>query len=103
MVEVVLFTQPTCSACATQKERNEGIEEAFPEVTFREVDIRSDLETAEEYGVRKTPTTLVYADGERIHEYVGVVERDDLETAIQDANAREEPGVLDRIGALVGR
>ncbi|MFB6131117.1 MAG: thioredoxin family protein [Salinigranum sp.] len=88
MTEAILFTQETCGACATQREKNEGIEAAFPDVEFREVDIRTDLETAEEYGVRKTPTTLVYADGERVAEFVGIVEREELEAAIEDAESR---------------
>ena len=58
MTNVLLFTQETCEACVTQREKNDGLEAEFPEV-----DIQTDLETAEEYGVRKTPTTLVYANG----------------------------------------
>jgi thioredoxin 1 len=96
VTEVILFTQETCGACATQREKNEGVDEAFPDVEFREVDIHEDLETAEEYGVRKTPTTLVYANGERTAEFVGVVERDELEAAIEDAN-RRRAGLAQRL------
>jgi thioredoxin 1 len=85
VTEVILFTQETCGACATQREKNEGIEDEFPDVEFREVDIQKDLETAEEYGVRKTPTTLIYANGEQVGEFIGIVERDELEEAIQEA------------------
>ncbi|MFC4246026.1 thioredoxin family protein [Natribaculum luteum] len=59
MIDVILFTQETCGACATQREKNDGLEDEYPDVEFREVDIQTDLETAAEYGVRKTPTTLV--------------------------------------------
>src|SRR6056297_832154 len=83
MTEVLLFTQETCGACGTQREQNDGIEDAYPEVEFREVDIQTDLETAEEYGVRKTPTTLVYANGERTDEFIGIVDQDELEAAIE--------------------
>ncbi|WP_423999146.1 thioredoxin family protein [Haloarcula salina] len=86
MTEVLLFTQKTCGACATQREKNDGIEGAYPDVEFREVDIQTDLETAEEYGVRKTPTTLVYANGERTAEFIAIVDRDELETAIEDTD-----------------
>jgi hypothetical protein len=34
-----------------RREKNEGIEDAYPDVEFREVDIQTDLERAEEYGV----------------------------------------------------
>jgi len=100
MIEVLLFTQETCGACATQREKNAGIEAAYPDVEFREIDIREDLETAEEYGVRKTPTTLVYADGDRTAEFVGIVERDELEAAIEDAD-RQPTGLLQRLAGVV--
>ena len=87
MTELILFTQETCGACAVQKEQNDGIEETFSDVEFREVDIRADMETATEYGVRKTPTTLIYADGERTNEFIGVVSREDLENALRAAGS----------------
>jgi len=100
MVEVVLFTQETCGACETQRLENEGIEDEFPDVEFREVDVQRDLATAGEYGVRKTPTTLVYADGERVEEFVGVVEREDLEGAIRSATARRS-GLAHRLASVL--
>jgi thioredoxin 1 len=96
MTEVILFTQKTCGACATQREKNDGIEAEYPDVEFREVDIRTDLETAEKYGVRKTPTTLVYANGEQTAEFIGIVERDELEAAIERAN-EQSSGLGQRI------
>jgi len=86
VTEVILFAQETCGACATQREKNNGIEDEYPDVEFREIDIREEMDTAEEYGVRKTPTTLVYANGERTAEFIGIVGRDELESAIKDAN-----------------
>lgn len=83
-------------ACATQREKNEGIEDKFPDVEFREVDIQQDLETAEEYGVRKTPTTLVYTGDERVSEFIGIVERDELEDAVQTAT-NERSGLAQRL------
>ncbi|WP_255153140.1 thioredoxin family protein [Halorarius halobius] len=100
MTEVILFTQETCGACATQREKNEGIEDAYPDVEFREVDIQTDLETAEEYGVRKTPTTLVYANGERTAEFIGIVDRDELEAAIESAG-KQSPGLANRLASII--
>jgi thioredoxin 1 len=96
MTEVILFTQETCGACATQREKNDGIEDEYPDIEFREVDIRTDIETAEEYGVRKTPTTLVYANGDQTAEFIGIVERDELQTAIERAN-EQSSGLGQRI------
>ncbi|MFA9518083.1 thioredoxin family protein [Halopenitus sp. H-Gu1] len=100
MTEVILFTQETCGACTTQREKNDGLEDAYPDVEFREVDIRTDLQTAEEYGVRKTPTTLVYANDDRMAEFVGIVDRDDLETAIENAN-EQSSGLARRLIEIV--
>ncbi|WP_225336058.1 thioredoxin family protein [Halomicrobium urmianum] len=102
MTEVILFTQETCGACATQREKNEGIEDEYPDVEFREVDIQRDLETAEEYGVRKTPTTLVYANGEQTAEFIGIVDRDDLESAIENAT-QQSSGFAQRLIDVVRR
>ena len=103
MVEVVLFTQETCGACATQRQENEGIEDVFPDVEFREVDIQRDLETAKEYGVRKTPTTLVYAGGERVEEFIGIVELAELEATIRSAESGNRNGIGDRIVSFLRR
>ena len=99
MTEVILFTQETCGACATQREKNEGIEDAYPGVEFREVDIQTDLETAEGC-VRKTPTTLVYANGDRTAEFIGIVDRDELEAAIEDAD-KQSAGLTQRLASIV--
>jgi thioredoxin 1 len=85
VTKIILFTQETCGACATQREKNDGLEDEYPDVEFREVDIQTDLKTAEKYGVRKTPTTLVYANGEQTAEFIGIVDRENLESAIESA------------------
>ncbi|MDL5363206.1 thioredoxin family protein [Halalkalicoccus sp. NIPERK01] len=102
MIEVLLFTQETCGACATQREKNEGIEDAYPDIEFRKVDIQTDLGTAKEYAVRKTPTTLVYANGDRTEEFIGIVERDELEAAIEDAD-QQSTGLAERLASIVRR
>ena len=100
VTDVTLFTQETCGACATQREKNGGIKDAYPDVEFWEVDIQNNLETAEEYGVRKTPTTLVYANGERTDEFIGVVDRNDLEEAIESAD-QQSAGLAQRLASFV--
>ncbi|QFU84404.1 thioredoxin family protein [Natronorubrum aibiense] len=100
MTEVILFTQETCGACATQREKNEGIEDEYPDGEFREVDIQKDLETAEKYGVRKTPTTFVYANGEQTAEFIGIVDRNDLESAIESAT-QQSSGFAQRLVDVV--
>jgi len=96
VAEIILFTQETCGAYATQREKNDGLEDKYPDVEFREVDIQKDLETAEEYGVRKTPTTLVYANGEQTAEFIGIVDRNDLESAVESAT-QQSSGFAQRL------
>ena len=100
VAEVILFTPETCGACATQREKNDGLEDEYPDVEFREVDIQKDLETAEEYGVRKTPTTLIYANGEQTAEFIGIVDREDLESAIESAT-QQSSGLAQRLVDVV--
>lgn len=100
MTEVILFTQETCGACATQRQKNDSIGDEFPEVEFHEIDIQIDLETAEEYGVRKTPTTLVYANGEQTAEFISIVDRNDLESAIERAT-QQSSGLVQRLVDVV--
>ncbi|SEP15718.1 thioredoxin 1 [Halogranum amylolyticum] len=100
VTEVILFTQETCGACATQREKNDGLEDKYPNVDFQEVDIQKHLETAEEYGVRKTPTTLVYANGEQTAEFIGIVDRNDLESAIESAT-QQSSGFAQRLVDVV--
>jgi len=100
MTEVILFTQETCGACATQREKNEGIKDAYPGVEFHEIDIQADPEAAEEYGVRKTPTTLVYANGERTAEFIGIVNRDKLEAAIE-STGQQLPKLVHRLTSII--
>jgi len=99
-VEVLLFTQETCSACAEQRDEYGDVASDHPEVTVREVDIQHDLATAEEHGVRKTPTTLVYRGDERVAEFVGVTSRADLDDAVE--RARSGGGLVERFRSLVG-
>jgi thioredoxin 1 len=100
VTEVILFTQETCGACETQREKNDGLMDEYPAVEFREVDIQTDLETAEEYGVRKTPTTLVYTNGEQTAEFIGIVDRNDLESAIESAD-QQSAGLAQRLTSIV--
>jgi thioredoxin 1 len=100
MTEVILFTQETCGECATQREKNDGLEDKYPDVEFKEIDIQTDLEMAEEYGVRKTPTTLVYANGEQTAEFIGIVDRNDLESAIERAT-QQSSGFVQRLVDVV--
>lgn len=100
MIEVILFTQETCGACATQRQKNAGIEDEFPDVEFREVDIERELETAKKYGVRKTPTTLVYTDGNQVDEFIGIVERDELDETIRGASV-QGTGLIQRLADYI--
>lgn len=100
MTDVIRFTQVTCGACATQPETTDGLADANPDGEFREVDIQNWLGTAEEYGVRKTPTTPVYSNGERTGDGIGIVGRDELDAAIERAD-QQSAGLGQRLVSIV--
>jgi hypothetical protein len=74
----------------------------YPDVELREVDIQTDPETADECGVGKISTTLVYANGERTPEFIGGVGRDGVEAAIERAD-RHSTGSVYRLASIGGR
>jgi len=100
MTGVILFTQRDVWGMRNTAGKMTALRDKYPDVEFREVDIQTDLETSEEYGVRKTPTTLVYANGKQTAEFIGIVERNDLESAIERAT-EQSSGLAQRLVDVV--
>jgi len=76
-----------------------ALRDKYPDVEFGRSTYRP-TETSEEYGVRKTPTTLVYANGKQTAEFIGIVERNDLESAIERAT-EQSSGLAQRLVDVV--
>ena len=79
------FYADWCGPCKTQDPILEEISEEYPEVAFEKVDVDEDQETANEYQVRSLPTLVVENDDGIVERFVGVTQRDDIESALQEA------------------
>jgi len=79
------FYADWCGPCKTQDPILEKISEEYPEVAFEKVDVDEDQETANEYQVRSLPTLVVENDDGIVERFVGVTQRDDIESALQEA------------------
>ena len=81
------FYADWCGPCKTQDPILDELEEDYPKVDFEKVDVDERQEVANEYQVRSLPTLVVENDDGVVERFVGVTQRDALETAISQAEA----------------
>ena len=79
------FYADWCGPCTTQDPILEELEEDYPDVDFEKVNVDEKQEVANEYQVRSLPTLIVENDDGVVERFVGVTQRDDLETALSQA------------------
>ena len=73
--------------CKTQDPIIEELAEEYPDVDFEKVNVDEQQEVANEYQVRSLPTLIVENDDGIVERFVGVTQRDDLESALSQAGA----------------
>ncbi len=82
------FYADWCGPCKTQDPILEDIEEEWGDrFRLQKVDVDEEQETANEYQVRSLPTLIVENDDGVVERFVGVTQRDDIESALEDAGA----------------
>jgi thioredoxin 1 len=81
------FYADWCGPCKTQDPILEELAEDFPDVEFEKVDVDDEQDVANEYQVRSLPTLIVENEGGVVERFVGVTQRDDLESALAEAGA----------------
>jgi len=81
------FHADWCGPCKTQDPIVEELEDDYPDVDFEKVNVDEMQEVANEYQVRSLPTLIVENDDGIVERFVGVTQRDDLETALSQAGA----------------
>ena len=81
------FHADWCGPCKTQDPILDELEEDYPKVDFEKVNVDEQQEVANEYQVRSLPTLVVEDDDGVVERFVGVTQRDALETAISQAEA----------------
>jgi len=81
------FYADWCGPCKTQDPILEEIAEDYPDVEFEKVDVDQNQDVANEYQVRSLPTLVVENDEGIVERFVGVTQREDIETALGEAGA----------------
>ena len=87
-VQLMDFYADWCGPCKTQDPILEDIEEEWGErFELVRIDVDEEQDIANEYQVRSLPTLIVENDDGIVERFVGVTQRDDIETALEDAGA----------------
>ena len=82
------FYADWCGPCKTQDPILEDIEEDWGErVQFEKIDVDENQDVANEYQVRSIPTLVVENDDGVVERFVGVTQREDIESALETAGA----------------
>jgi len=81
------FYADWCGPCKTQDPILEEVADDYPDVSFEKVNVDEEQDVANEYQVRSLPTLIIENDDGIVERFVGVTQRDDIETALQEAGA----------------
>lgn len=82
------FHADWCGPCKTQDPILEELEDDWENrFSVEKVNVDEDQETANEYQVRSLPTLIIENDDGVVERFVGVTQRDDIETALEEAGA----------------
>jgi len=82
------FYADWCGPCKTQDPILEEVEAEFGErVEFEKIDVDENQDVANEYQVRSIPTVVVENDDGVVERFVGVTQREAIESALETAGA----------------
>ncbi|ERG99754.1 MAG: thioredoxin domain-containing protein [Haloquadratum sp. J07HQX50] len=84
-VRLLDFYADWCGPCKTQDPILEELDADYESVEFEKIDVDNEQEVANQYQVRSLPTVVVETDEGVIDRFVGVTQRQDIETALQQA------------------
>jgi thioredoxin 1 len=87
-VQLKDFYADWCGPCKTQDPILEELEEDMGGgVEFEKIDVDEQQEIANEYQVRSIPTLVVENDDGVVERFIGVTQRDEIESALEEAGA----------------
>ena len=81
------FHAEWCGPCKTQDPILDELAEDYPAVEFEKIDVDEKQDVANEYQVRSLPTLIIENDDGIVERFVGVTQRDDIESALSEAGA----------------
>lgn len=82
------FHADWCGPCKTQDQILEELADDWEgRFKIQKIDVDEDQETANEYQVRSLPTLVVENDDGIVDRFIGVTQREDIETALKEAGA----------------
>lgn len=82
------FHADWCGPCKTQDPIIDELEEDWGDrATFEKIDVDDNQDIANEYQVRSIPTIVVENDDGVVERFVGVTQREELESALEEAGA----------------
>ncbi|MGN8217439.1 thioredoxin [Halococcus morrhuae DSM 1307] len=82
------FYADWCGPCKTQDPILEELEEDMDgSVEFEKIDVDEEQEIANEYQVRSIPTLVVENDDGVVERFIGVTQREEIESALEQAGA----------------
>ena len=85
-VTLVDFNAPWCGPCRMQKPVLEHLaEQRVGKVTFAEVNVDENQQSAVKLGIMSIPTIIIFKDGKEIERFVGFQPENALSVAIEKA------------------
>jgi thioredoxin 1 len=81
------FYADWCGPCKTQDPILDELLGDYPDVELQKVDVDEEQDVANEYQVRSLPTVVVENDDGIVERFVGVTQREDIESALEKAGA----------------
>ena len=85
-VTLVDFNAPWCGPCRMQKPVLEQLaEQRIGKVTFAEVNVDENQQSAMAFGIMSIPTIIIFKDGKEIERFVGLQTENALSVAIEKA------------------
>ncbi|MCO8268214.1 thioredoxin family protein [Haloferax sp. AB510] len=86
-VRLLDFYADWCGPCKTQDPILDDLEGDYENVEFVKVDVDEEQDVANQYQVRSLPTLIVENGDGIVDRFVGVTQRDDIESALSQAGA----------------
>ena len=81
------FYADWCGPCKTQDPILEELESDYENVEFEKIDVDENQDVANQYSVRSLPTLVVEDEDGEVERFIGVTQREDIETALEKAGA----------------